>query len=271
VKIYLRDHKIGDDVTRANWQQSAERRRSDGRFPSWRSALETEKVFGPDLLGNARNHEMRRVDEPELEGDQNIVFLHCPQQTEREKWFAQFKEEPNALKGYLVLISTEGRIGQGQIPAGLKRAFGCWWKPIDFEEAARPEVLQFIESVKAGKPRFELLQPPDKSESPDLLPALAVLCQGYLLAMNPKSNLPNVNRGELQQEVQTPGWWKQPFREFTNAQMFSAELESEWGQEVPSSVEGLVVAIFRGSTISGATVEEAARALSGRLGYSIAA
>lgn len=81
--------------------------------------------------------------------------------------------------------------------------------------------------------------------------------------MKPEGNIPN----KAKEAVQNAAWWKQPFHEFADTKTFSAELESEWGEKIPDSVENLVAEVFSGSTIAGATVEAAARALAGRLGY----
>ena len=269
MKIFLRDRHINEENNRSfyNWQRG----KLGGGSSPWKDALEHDEAFGPKHLGNVKSDASDFEKEIELENDQAIVFLHCSGTDLRGLWFEQFDERPARFKGYVIRISTDGGIRPSDVPLGLMRAFGCWWRPEDFAKPVRAEVKEFIRSVKDGRPRFELLQPRDKSDSPDLLPAIAVLCQGYLLAMNPTKELPNVHRDKVQEEVQTSAWWKQPFQEFTGARMFSAELESEWGEKIPDSVDNLVAEIFDGSTIAGATVEQAARAMAGRLGYSIPA
>ena len=186
----------------------------------------------------------------------NIIFCHSPGL--EGTWIKMVTD--NIIQGSVVFVRSVDRQGTKM---DRERVYGCYWRPKEFEKSSPKEVKEFIQSLKAGKPRFELLQPRNKSESPDLLPALAVLCQGYLLAMKPEANIPN----KAKEAVQTSAWWKQPFHEFADMKTFSAELESEWGEKIPDSVENLVAEVFSGSTIADATVEAAARAMAGRLGY----
>ena len=101
----------------------------------------------------------------------------------------------------------------------------------------------------------------------DRLPALALLCQGYTLALDTNSKLVLVNKDKLRKNVQCPEWWRKTFREFTGARQLAAALESEWGGQLPKEVETLLVAIFGDQPIQNAVVKQAVPEVAKRLGY----